>query len=427
MNRTQYICHRCSAVTKVNQRSITSRPLISSGTSLQQEQQRRAFTRSRPRTRDVAADILNQGRAALPTIKTKPTTRDNKQFWGNDVTVHSADHAVLIRKSQSFGNSILNSQTIPDEEEVLKALTTIKYAVLQLNASAENNANYAQEILIASHRSTKDVTPEDQEFASQFVKAPASLATNLLSSLAHRIVAHPPVFISEAILEAYVAIHTALQQPETLPEIFDLYAHKPIPVPNSSPITYTKPSGKKHTAAIPEDIANAGLNLAIKQKKLTLALDIISSTFGTPAWRRNRFIRKASPAVAAAVLTPMAAIPLAQMFASTTQAADPHELMTWTWVGILTYVGAVGGLGYIATTTFNDHMKRVTWLPGLALRRRWLREDERAAADRVALAWGFKQQSKWGLEEGADWELFKTWCIHRHMLVDAPELMEGME
>jgi len=90
-------------------------------------------------------------------------------------------------------------------------------------------------------------------------------------------------------------------------------------------------------------------------------------------------------------------------------------------------VATVSAYGYIAITTYNDHMERVTWIPGMPLRNRWLREDERAAADKVALAWGFKERERRGEEEGEDWDLLRTWCGYRGMILDATHLMEGME
>jgi len=94
---------------------------------------------------------------------------------------------------------------------------------------------------------------------------------------------------------------------------------------------------------------------------------------------------------------------------------------------MLTYVGCVGSIGFIALTTANDQMERVTWAKGMPLRERWLREEERAAIDKVAMSFGFSESEKRGDEEGPEWEEFKEWCGVRGMVVDAVELMDGME
>ncbi|KAK0947398.1 hypothetical protein LTS01_026031, partial [Friedmanniomyces endolithicus] len=70
------------------------------------------------------------------------------------------------------------------------------------------------------------------------------------------------------------------------------------------------------------------------------------------------------------------------------------------FAGIMAYVVHVGTIGYVAITTSNDQMDRVTWAQGVPLWERWIREEERAAIDRVAGSWGFAQREKRGEEEG---------------------------
>lgn len=81
----------------------------------------------------------------------------------------------------------------------------------------------------------------------------------------------------------------------------------------------------------------------------------------------------------------------------------------------------------MAITTANDQMERVTWSQGMPLRERWIREEERAAIDKVAQAWGFNETWRRGEEEGDDWEVLREWVAARGMILDAAELMEGME
>lgn len=97
------------------------------------------------------------------------------------------------------------------------------------------------------------------------------------------------------------------------------------------------------------------------------------------------------------------------------------------FAGILAYVGFTATIGMVAVTTANDQMDRVTWATGMPLRERWLKEEERAALDRVAGAWGFKETWRRGEEEGREWEELREWIGRRGMVLDRVELMEGME
>lgn len=409
---SEHICKICAALLRANRLS-RSHPVSFSIRS------RQLFTESkRIQFPPAAKSITNIPKAT----KSSPQKTPSPQFWGNDVTISSADNAALVHKAQTIGQAILNSQSIPSEESVLKALELLKYAALQLNSSSLPKIPNAVDDLL--HAVSTEPASGSQ---SQKASAATSTTINLLSTLAYKIIVHPPVFITPKLLETYLAVQLALQRPFSFPEIFDLYAHKPVPVPDSSPITYKDPSPNNPSQAIPQGLADQALAFAIREKKLTLALDIIDSTYATPAFRRNKFIRRALPTIAGLAMTPIAAIPIARAWAETSFAADPQMLTTYTWMGILTYIGSVSGLGYVAVTTYNDQMERVTWMPGTVLRDRWLREDERAALDKVALAWGFKEISRRGEEEGEEWDLLREWCGQRRMILDATELMEGME
>jgi hypothetical protein len=354
--------------------------------------------------------------------KSSSKKQQSPQFWPNDVTVSSADHASLVTKAQSIGNGILNSQTIPSEDEVQKALELLKYASLQLNNSLSQRSSSRVDQLLGFV--STDPASRNQK---QKETAKVSSAINVLSSLAYKIVKHPPVFINENILKSYIEVQLALNRPASLPEIFDLYAHKPVPIPDSSPIRYKQPSASAASQAVPKPLADQVLDYAIKEKQLTLALDVITSTYAAPAFERNKFVRKALPTLFGIGMTPVAAIPLAQAWASMSNVADPAQLTMFAWIGMLTYVTSVSSLGFVAITTYNDQMERVTWTPGMPLRLRWLKEDERAALDKVALAWGFKEVDRRGEEEGPEWDLLREWCGRRGMLLDATNLMEGME
>ena len=84
-------------------------------------------------------------------------------------------------------------------------------------------------------------------------------------------------------------------------------------------------------------------------------------------------------------------------------------------------------MAVLAITTANDQMERVVWLPGIPLRHRWLREEERAAMDKVAVAWGFKDPWMRGEETGEEWESLREFIGMRGMILDKTDLMEGMQ
>lgn len=97
------------------------------------------------------------------------------------------------------------------------------------------------------------------------------------------------------------------------------------------------------------------------------------------------------------------------------------------FVGITAYVGLTAMIGVVAVATANDQMDRITWGQGIPLRERWMREEERAAIDKIAGVWGFREVWRRGEEEGEDWDALREWVGNRGMMLDRVELMEGME
>lgn len=449
MKCSKYVCHLCRSSI---QSTRCGRPVLSLV---------KPFGRPPRRFTQTASLSSAPSLSISSTSGAKKSLDASTQFWGNDWTVFSADSAALVRKAQAFGEKIINSKSIPSEEEVVKVLEVIKYAALQLastkafkqaqspwseenkrdsvkeekslrskpSASNEDRSspNFVADILSLDASSPKPVAETTSSNQSSSNPVSVSIPTNLLSTLAYKILSHPPVFISPEVLAAYVAIQTSLHQNTTLPEILDLYAHKPVPVPESSPIRYKDPSPSKVSQAVPKEIADMALDSAIRDRELTVSLDTISAAYATPAFRRNKFIRKALPTISGLCITPFAAMPFARAWGESSVTADPNELAMYAFLGVLVYVGGAGGMGLIALTTHNDQMERVTWMRGMPLRHRWLREEERAAADKVAMAWGFKEKTRRGEEEGEEWETLRAWCGQRGMILDAPELMEGME
>lgn len=253
---------------------------------------------------------------------------------------------------------------------------------------------------------------------------------NQISSTAEQILRDPNIFITPSILRIYVDLQAALHQPSSFPDVLALYASKPIPkVSATSPnqVTYSRTNPRKINAAVPSTTANNALTSALKAHDLPLSLDIIATTFATPAYRASKFVRLAAIPLAGLVLSPVAAYTLSTQLSHLQSTMSPSYATGVAFAGIMTYILSVGGVGYVAVTTANDQMVRVTWAQGVPLWERWMREEERAALDRVAGRWGFEKVERRGEEEGEEWEILREVCGVRGMVLDRAELMDGME
>lgn len=250
-----------------------------------------------------------------------------------------------------------------------------------------------------------------------------------LTRLVDSLLLDPKVFITPEMLQAYVRIQALLGAPERIPEIFHLYAHKSVPSPNtSSPnISYMTPDPKSIRNVIPTPLADAALDSAIAKRNLPLALNIIDTSFRAPAFPRAKLLKKAGPPFAAVACLPVIAAAAGQYVSDWQDALDPSTATWMTVAGFGTYFGVTGTIGYVSLTTSNDQMERVTWAPGLSLWKRWMREEERSAFDRIALAWGFKDRRRRGEETGEDWEALREFCGMRDMVLDKTNLMDDME
>lgn len=248
-----------------------------------------------------------------------------------------------------------------------------------------------------------------------------------LSQIAYSVVESPPVFISPQILGMYVNIQSTLNKPETLPEVLHLYANKPVAQEGSSPIRYSNPSPNKVANAIHPTVAERALKTALNAKNLNAAMDIIEVCYTTTAAHRAKFVRKGLLPVTGLGLAPFAAYSAASQLAHYQDTMDVTMFTNVGFAGLMAYITFTATTAVVAVTTANDQMVRVTWAPGVPLRERWIREEERAAIDQVAVAWGFREVWRRGEEEGEDWEAIREWIGRRSMMLDRVELMEGME
>ena len=326
--------------------------------------------------------------------------------------------------------SIVVSPTVPTEEAVVKALKQLgKVATGSIKVQAEELGQFSPAVIKQSSAASllsldEDAPPEP----TSTMPSPTELPTpNQISELAYTLFKHPTVFITEPLLRGYVQLQSLLRRPKTFPEIFELYAKKPIPVPDSSPPKYREANLKSAKSAIPTSIADMAVDAAIKSKNMGLTLDIIDASYATPAFSRSKIMRKVLPPGVGVALTPLALWTIAQEVSLYSPAMDPDLLANYAFTGFMAYTLFTGTLGYVALTTSNDQMDRVVWIPGTKLYERWLREEERAAIDKVAQAWGFKERWRRGEEEGEEWEGLREWCFLKGMILDKVELMDGMQ
>lgn len=280
----------------------------------------------------------------------------------------------------------------PKEEEVIAAFQACKEYAEQNRMSVKRSTVSSKASPAAAILSLDDSSGTPRATGSSVGAISSSKSTEGrladAADLAFSILSHPSVFITETILAVYVDAAIHLHDIKSLPAAFTLYAKKPYLPPGSATPRQTNPSLPKY--AIPNPIASRAIDAAISTKDMKLALDVINTSYGAPAYRWSKIVRKALPAGTAIVLSPAALYILAQQAAQYQDVVDQELATRFAFGGLLAYLGFTGGIGLIAMTTSNDQMIRVTWLVGTPLSKRWLYEDERAAYDRLAQGWGFE-------------------------------------
>lgn len=329
-------------------------------------------------------------------------------------------------------NKILQAPTIPSEESVQSILDHCR-AFARSIAEAKKPSDLplqVDESPVATLLSLEKRQEDRDSLISMDTRLEPSIENKIakqVSNIAYSIMTDPKVFITSAILGSYVRTQSLLGFPKTIPQVFILYAFKPVPRPDKSSIRYTTSNPNKPSSAIPFVTANAGLSTAIEARDLPVCFDIINTSVCTTAFRRSKIIRRLTLPFTAFALSPVAAYALASQMSVYQNTLDPSVATTIAFSGILAYIFFTATIGMVAVATANDQMDRITWAIGTPLRERWLREEERALIDRVAGAWGFQDRLKRGEEEGSDWEALREWVGLRGMVLDAVELMEGME
>ncbi|KAF3940524.1 hypothetical protein ABW19_dt0207264 [Dactylella cylindrospora] len=326
--------------------------------------------------------------------------------------------------------------TIPRESEIILAFKACQrlassYPVpkSQTSKSSKTNPNDAILTLAGQPKADKNLPPQPIEQSPETIEAEKEAKQNPpvhpIMDMAYHIIIHPYVFITPKILDEYIKLATILKDPSTLPSVFKLYANKPVLYNVSKPPKKQNPNAAKN--AISFEAAKEALQVAIAAKNMPLALEIIDNSMSTTAWCRKKIYTKLLPSTAVAVGIPVGIWKLADWIAQFQEQWLHEKAMAYAFVGFMTYYICTGSLGLIALLTWNDHMIRVNWIPGVYMRERWFMEEQRALTDRVAMAWGYQEPFKRGLESGWEWEMLRHWAGVRGMIIDSSAMTEGRE
>lgn len=326
----------------------------------------------------------------------------------------------------SKARTLSRSATIPSEESTEEALQSCEN-LAGILADIEIDTNAESQNPTSSLLGLDQLRRRSESQTRNLTRAAHDRIAEEVSKAAYAVVTTPQVFITPPLLATYVATQTLLNRPEAIPPVFVLYASKPLPRPNTSPIEYTTSNRNKASSAVPISTASNALDAAIDAKNLPVCFDIINTTICAPAFRRNKLVRRALIPALGAVIAPAAAYSAAAQWAVWQDTMDNQMATNVMFAGLLAYVSFTATIGVVAVTTSNDQMDRVTWASGTPLRERWLREEERAMVDRLAGAWGFQESWRRGEEEGPDWQNLREWAGLRGMVLDKVGLMEGME
>ncbi|TDZ26238.1 hypothetical protein Cob_v001034 [Colletotrichum orbiculare MAFF 240422] len=340
------------------------------------------------------------------------------------------DLAKLVAVVQQSKRRFLSTDGIPTRQLVIAALKTCQGAANAIQPYLEKAETRPASTLTASSASNLLSLGSSSSAAKSGGTSIPSVSVkdtvDTVSESAYEIIAHPTVAIGPDVLDMYVNIQARLGRPETLPQVFELYASKPRPKAVDGSITYVQQNPNRADKAIEAAVAETALGAAVDAKNLDAAVGIVEACYATQAFYRQKFLKKALLPVSAVGAAPVGVYALASNISAFQNTMEPVTATKFAFVAILAYLGFTGTIGMVAKTTVNDHMRRVTWAPGIPLHQRWLREEERAAMDDIACAWGYKEKWRHGEEGGVEWESLRELLGLRGMMLDRVELMEGM-
>ncbi len=420
------ICHLCESA--IEHYALPIRPFFSPYYALGSA---RGFSSGR-RLRAIKPQKSRFQKQLANKRPSQSTDSEPERFPGHH-TLRKGAHATeaelktALQEVRASCNKLLSQEKAPSEEDTNHVLASCK-AVSDLLVFEPDSTTYTvpsmdgpASALLSLDNSKRAKIP--------FRALPEAIQQmgEELSQLSYSIIKAPSIFISRQALKLYVEIQAALQKPETLPEVLELYATKPVPQEGTFPIRYSNKNPNNARNAVPRPIADLALQTAINTKQLVVAMDIVETSYIKKAFHRDKFIRIALLPATGLAVAPVAAYAIASQLAGLQDTMDFTMATNVAFAGIMAYIGFTTTIGIVAITTANDQMDRVTWAPGVPLRERWIREEERAAIDKMAGAWGFRETWRRGEEEGEEWDSLREWIGKRAMILDRVSLMEGME
>ncbi|KAI1482309.1 hypothetical protein F4774DRAFT_370846 [Daldinia eschscholtzii] len=437
--RPQSVCQLCDSI--ITRRFYSTKFALSSHNA----------TRHRPQTvqhvlRANPAQKAFLNAAVLPTRKKILETGNTRDTLGeHDSKIRATPKTAASEELSSVTNmmtylekaksKVLSNPRIPSEADVSAALQACRIvadymmddAVQPQIAHMITEFDSAESELLSLDSTSNPNSPKSINATTESIVSQVRQIIDRISDTAYAVLSHPPVFITPELLEKYVDVQARLGKPETLPQVFQMYASKPMPRESRGSISYAKQNPNRVANAIEPPVIEKALDTAIEARNLDAAVGIIENSYATKAFIRNKLLRKALLPVGTFAATPLAAYVLATNFSDLQDTMDSGTATNIAFAGILAYVGFTASIGVVALTTANDQMKRVTWAPGVPLRLRWIREEERAALDKIACAWGFQEKWRQGEEEGAEWDALREYIGQKGMVLDRTELMEGMD
>ncbi|EXF84996.1 hypothetical protein CFIO01_02209 [Colletotrichum fioriniae PJ7] len=335
--------------------------------------------------------------------------------------------AAVVQQSRKH---FLSTDGIPTPQLVTAVLKTCQGAANAIQPYLSRSENRPASTLTASTASNLLSLDSNSTAAKSGSASIPSVSVkdtvDTISESAYEIIAHPTVSIGPQVLDLYVNIQARLGRPETLPHVFELYASKPKPKAVEGAVSYVQQNPNRADKAIEASVAETALGAAIDAKNLDAAIGIVEACYATQAFYRQKLLRKALLPVSAVAAAPFGVYTLASNLSAFQNTMEPVTATKFAFAAILAYLGFTATIGMVAKTTVNDHMRRVTWAPGIPLHQRWLREEERAGMDDIACAWGYREKWRHGEEGGIEWDSLKEYLGLKGMMLDRVELMEGM-
>lgn len=328
------------------------------------------------------------------------------------------DAATAAASVERVLRTFLGPEGIPSEAATLAALRGIsEIEVRPAVKDAKEKASSA-----ADGEAAAELLGQQNQAAKR-----AQDAVDRVSDAAYRIITQPTVVITPAVLAEYVRIQGRLLRPQSLPQIFKLYATKPTPkMVSGGTIQYTEVNPDRAAAAVDLSVADEAIDAAVAAKDFAAAVGIVQTAYTSKAFLRAQLLRRALTPVAAVTGIPVLLYIGATQLAQLQYSLEPKVATGVAFVGVLCYVGFTGTIGMVAHTTANDHVRRLSWAMGTPLHHRWLYEDERAAMDKVACSFGFSDERRYGEEEGPEFAWLREYALTRYMILDAVSLMPGL-